>query len=107
MYLPPDPDSLHNHLDRVNYIVYCQKHFELRNHPCPIGRGRTFINGKCRPIRFSQPTLSVPQQHQTALHLHDNIDTESDTESETEKNLSGDEETEFEMSSDSDLSDGD
>ena len=98
MYLPPDKDSLHHHLMRVNYIAYCQKHFELRTHPCPLGNGWTLINGKCRPVRYSRP----------ALRPHENVDTESQTEETLFENAESEyEQTEYEESSESDLSDED
>ena len=47
---PPDKDSLHHHLMRVNYITYCQKNYELMAHPIPLGKGWALINGKCPQI---------------------------------------------------------
>ena len=83
---------------QVNYIAYCQKHFELRTHPCPLGNGWTLINGKCRPVRYSHP----------ALRPHENIDTESQIEETLSENAESEyEQTEYEESSESDLSDED
>jgi len=58
--LPPDDDSLDLHLLRTNYITYCQLHYQLLEHPSPIGHGWEIINGKCRPVRHTLPPL--PQQ---------------------------------------------
>ena len=96
--LPPDKDSLHQHLMRVNNIKYCQKYFELTAHPSPLGNGWALIKGKCCTVRHSHP----------ALRPRKNIDSERETE-ETLSEISESEyeETEFEESSDSDLSDED
>ena len=57
MRLPPDDDSLRLHLERTNYLSYCQMHYDLREHPSPIGHGWKIINGKCRPVRHTLPAL--------------------------------------------------
>ena len=58
--LLPDDDSLNLHMERTNYITYCQLHYNLLEHPFPIGHGWELVNGKCRPVRNSLPPL--PQQ---------------------------------------------
>ena len=58
--LPPDEDSLDLHLKRTNYLTYCQLHYNLQEHPSPIGHGWELVNGKCRPVRHTLPPL--PQQ---------------------------------------------
>ena len=63
--LPPNDDSLGLHLERVNYITYCQLNYNLLEHPSPIGHGWEILNGKCRPVRHTLPPL--PQQ---LLHRH-------------------------------------
>ena len=55
--LPPDDDTPSYHLERTNYLAYCQRHFDLIEHPSPIGRGWEVINGKCRPVRHGRPAL--------------------------------------------------
>lgn len=55
--LPPDDDTLNHHLERTNYITYCQIHYDLLEHPSPIGHGWEFMNGKCRPVRYTKPPL--------------------------------------------------
>lgn len=59
MRLPPDDDSLNHHVERVNFITYCQVHFDLVEHPSPIGHGWQVLNGKCRPVRHSLPPLPI------------------------------------------------
>jgi len=60
--LPPDDDSLNHHVERPNYITYCQLHYALFEHLSPIGHGWEILNGKCRPVRY-RPTLPpLPQQ---------------------------------------------
>jgi len=58
--LPPDDDSLDLHVERTNYITYCQLHYNLLEHPSPIDHGWEILNGKCRPVRHTLPPL--PQQ---------------------------------------------
>ncbi|KAG1697231.1 hypothetical protein GQR58_006067 [Nymphon striatum] len=100
MYLPPDDDSMHHHLVRVNYVTYCQKHYEVRSHPCPLGNGWALINGKCRPVRHSRPVLHS-QENTDSDDSDSTGDTDSDTDSDTE------EDTEYDESSESDLSEED
>ena len=56
-WLPHDEDSLNQHLERTNFISYCQLHFDLVKHPSPIDHGWEIINGKCKPVRHSRPAL--------------------------------------------------
>ena len=56
--LPPDQDSLSNHLQRTNYITYCQVHFRNKDHPSPIFHGWELRNGRCRPIRHTLAPLT-------------------------------------------------
>ena len=56
--LPPDDDSLNPHVEKTNYITYCQLHYNLFSHPSPIGQGWELVNGKCRPVHYTQPPLS-------------------------------------------------
>jgi hypothetical protein len=37
--LPPDDDTLNQHVEGTNYITYCQLHYNLIEHPSPIGHG--------------------------------------------------------------------
>ena len=53
--LPPDEDSLDLHVERTNYITYCQLHYNLQEHPSPIGHGWELVNGKCRPVDHTLP----------------------------------------------------
>ena len=55
--LPPDDDTLDNHCERVNYLTYCLKHFQLVEHPSPIGHGYEQVNGRCRPVRYTKAAL--------------------------------------------------
>ena len=51
--LPPDEDTLHHHLDKVNYLSYL-----LNRHPSPIGHGWEHIKGKCPPAQYAVPENS-------------------------------------------------
>jgi hypothetical protein len=57
--LPPDDDSLDLHVERKNYITYCQLHYNLLEHPSPIGHGWQILNGKCRPVRHTLPPCPI------------------------------------------------
>ena len=46
--LPSDNDSLKHHIKRTNCFTYCQKHYNMQDHPSPIDNGWEIINGKCR-----------------------------------------------------------
>ena len=89
--LPPDDNSLDLHVERTNYLTYCQLHYNLLEHPSPIDHGwKIGGNGKCRPVRNTLPPL--PQQ----LIPHDCPDESSDD------NSSDDESSECGDSTDSD-----
>ena len=55
--LPPDEDTLVNHLKRANYLAYLLKHPSLREHPSPVGKGWEVINSIIRPVRYTKPAL--------------------------------------------------
>lgn len=75
MGLPPDDDSLKQHIMPANFLIYIQHHLELRRHPSPIGRGWELVNGRCRPVRYPL-RLSVPSPPQAG----DNSDSEAVSE---------------------------
>ena len=67
-HLRLDEDTLHHYSDRVNYLSFLLKHYELNCHPSQIRRGWEYINGKCRSIRYAIPaTADVFQQQPQAL----------------------------------------
>jgi hypothetical protein len=37
--LIPDEDTLEHICEWANYLSYCQKNFQMRDHPPPIGNG--------------------------------------------------------------------
>ena len=86
-------EKLDLHVQRTNYLAYCQMNFNLVNHPSPIGNGWEILNGKCRPLRHTLPPL--PQQL-TQLGSSD----ESDDDSSTDDDQS--EQSEYGASTDSD-----
>ena len=55
--LPPDEDTLNQHVERANYITFCQLQYNLLEHPSPIGQGWEIMNGKCKPVRHTSPAL--------------------------------------------------
>ena len=87
--LPPDENSLNHHLDRTNYLSFCQLNFKMKDHPSPLGHGWQLQNGLCRPVRHSCPALPDIS--------FDDIQTES-----TDENLSSEDDcSECGMSSES------
>ena len=88
--LPPDNDTLDQHLEKTNYITYCQIHYNLLEHPSPIGHGWERMNGKCRPIRHTQPPL--PHQLTPRDCTDDSIDdSSSDSDSGISESTDSDE----------------
>ena len=41
---PLDEKTLHHHLDRVNYLSYFLKHYQLNSHHSPIGPGLAYLS---------------------------------------------------------------
>ncbi|XP_028404399.1 uncharacterized protein LOC114527028 [Dendronephthya gigantea] len=93
--LPPDLDSLKQHIMRANYLSYIQRHPEEKTHPSPIGHGWELVNGRCKPVRHTQPSLpvSLPKVDE---ELFENI-SDSEAESEASFDLN---DSEFDTSSD-------
>ena len=73
--LPPDDDTLENHCERVNYLTHCLKHFQLVEHPSPIGHGYEQVNGRCRPVRYTKAAL--PEKFDVPPHAAE-IESESE-----------------------------
>ena len=57
--LPPDGDSLRQHVLCANYLAYLARHPALRKHPSPLGHGWELVGGRCRPVRHTLPALPV------------------------------------------------
>ena len=49
-------------------------HYDLLEHPSPIGHGWEFMNGKCRPVRHTQPPLPRELLHVPQDCIDDNSD---------------------------------
>ena len=81
--LVPDNDTLTHICERANYLAFCGKHFQLRDHPEPIGYGWDLINGKCRPIRYTSPALPSDISCETFFN-----DVESESESSGSSDIS-------------------
>ena len=85
--LMTDDDTLTHICRRANYLAYCQKHFQLSEHPSPIGHGWGIIDGKCRPVRNILPALPSHLPLQLADDS-DNSDDGSDTEDHSDTDTS-------------------
>ena len=73
--LPPGENTLHHRFDRINYLSFILKHYELNCHPSLIGRDWEYINGKCRLVRYAiLATVDVLQPQPQALSDNDNGD---------------------------------
>ena len=89
--LPPDNDSLDQHIERTNYIVYCQTHFCFVEHPSPIGHGWEIINGKCRPVRHTLPPFPHKISLGTFFRTSEITDDSSADDGELEESTDSDE----------------
>ena len=78
-----DNDTLIHIRERANYLAFCGKHFQLKDHPEPIGHGWDLINGKCRPIRYTSPALPLDISSDTLID-----DDESESESSGSSDIS-------------------
>ena len=92
MRLPPDFDSLTQHIMRANYLAYIQTHPELKDHPSPIGHGWELVNGSCRPVRHTQQSLPHSMTVLAPPQLSDCSDSEDEPEiSDLDSDISSDE----------------
>ena len=94
LLLPPDSDSLYHHLQRANYLTYCLKNFELREHPSPIMNGWKLENGKCRVVRYTRGPLPECDNYFRDTSSSDS-DSETDTECESSTDSSSDSDTDI------------
>ena len=75
----PDEDSLLHHFKRVNYIVYLQKIFQMKEHPSPLLYGwHLNTEGLCVPVRSTVPALP---RAMPALELSSESDNETCSDS--------------------------
>ena len=84
--LPPDDDSVTQHIKRANYLANIQRHSDTRMHPSPIGHEWQMMNGRCRPVRHTQP----PQPIVLAVPPTQQVDSESDEELDESDELDSD-----------------
>jgi hypothetical protein len=94
MRIPPDFDSLKQHIMCANYLAYIQCHHELKVHPSPIGHGWELVNGSCKPVRHTQPCLPPTFEIPPLPELSDCSDSEYETEksdSDSDADISSDE----------------
>ena len=80
MRLPANDDSLEQHIKRANYLAYIQRHPELKQHPSPIGNECELINGRCRPVRHTQPALPFALPIPSTPQASDVSDSEAESE---------------------------
>ena len=55
--IPPDADSLYQHLVHANFLTYLVLHPFLKRHSSPIGHGWELVDGHCHPIKHTHPAL--------------------------------------------------
>ena len=94
LLLPPDSDSLYHHLQRENYLTYCLKNFEVREHPSPITNGWKLKNGKCRVVRYTCGSLPECDNYFRDTSSSDS-DSDTDTECESSTDSSSDSDTDI------------
>ena len=56
MHVPPDDDSVTQHIKRANYLAYIQRYPDIRMHHSPIGHGWQMMNGRCHPSKAHATT---------------------------------------------------
>jgi len=83
--LAPDTDSLRQHLERANYLAYVQTHYQLKQHPSPLGHGWHLLNGLCLPVRYTQPSVS----HTIALHVDNTAEGRDHSDSDSSSSSDG------------------
>jgi len=59
MHLPPDQDSLMMDIVGANYLAFIQKKFLRKVHPSPLTHGWHLVNGRCLPVQYSKPALTI------------------------------------------------
>ena len=59
--------TLDLHVQRTNYIKYCQLNYTMQEHPSPIGYDWKIVNEKCRPVRHTSP---LPHQGEGVAPQH-------------------------------------
>ena len=43
----------------VHILAYLVRHHSMKNHPSPHGHGWELVNGKCRPVHHTRPSLPI------------------------------------------------
>ena len=93
--LPPDDDTLKNHLKRVNYITKCCLDYNEEHYPAsPSLHGWYYEQGVYRPLRYTKAAL--PNEFQVNQTQKEQSPVESETEYEDDSNESDESEEEDE-----------
>ena len=90
MRLLPDDDSLEHHIKCVKFLVYIQRHPDMRRHLSPIGHGWQLVNGYCRPVRRTKPALLSSLPVSPTQQDQYNSDSEANSEAEDEAAFNSD-----------------
>ena len=80
MRLPPELDSLKQHIMPANYLAYIQRHPDEKEHPSPIGHGWELVNGRCKPVRHTEHSLPATLPDELHEQLEDNSDFGAETD---------------------------
>jgi len=101
MHLPPDDDSLEQHIKCTNFLANIQCHPDLRWHPSPIGHGWDLVNGYCRLVHHTKPVLpsSFPVSPTQQDRYNSDLEVNSEDESEAVFNSDFDSESSTELES--------
>ena len=75
-------DCLHQPFIRANYLTYLVLHPLLKKHPSSIGHGWELVDGNCRPVRHTRPTLHLETAEKSEEDEHEETDEEQKEDSE-------------------------
>ena len=103
--LPPDEDTLVNHLKRANYLAYLLKHPSLGEHPSPVGKGWEVINSIIRPVRYTKPALPdfIDRLNNDDVTAQDPVGSDIEMASDHDSDNSHDSDYDCDTESDNDL----
>ena len=93
--LPPDEDSLRNHIERCNYLAYIIMNPCLKNHPSPLGKGWELDKGVCKPQKYEN--LPLPKDLPGLTTEEDELQIDVNSDDDTDESSD-----EYDSSSDSD-----
>ena len=84
--LPPAMHTLRAHIERANYLAYIQTHYEMKQHPSPLGYGWHISDQLCLPVR--NPDSPLPDAISLACMAAEISDCTSESEGQSDTDTS-------------------